>query len=200
MMQLARVMTVEEFYEFVNRPEHDLRCFELVEGRAIEWEASSRRHGFVCAKIGFTLCNYSRRVRKGNVALGGGGVILHRHPDTVRGPDVAYYDDALCLEDLPAIWGDLPPRLAVEVLMPGDRADYFLRKIADYLEHGVEVVWVLDPDSKRVAIYSKNEGVKSLGDKETITGGEVLPGFRCKVADFFVLPGSAKKAKRKRSP
>ena len=90
------------------------------------------------------------------------------------------------------------PRLIAEVISPNDSAQYINDKITDYLRNGVEVVWVIDPDSKRVAIYSKNEGVKSLGEKDTITGGEVLPGFRCKVADFFVLPGSAKKAKGKR--
>jgi Uma2 family endonuclease len=129
------------------------------------------------------------------------GVILEYDPDTVRGPDVAWYEDVLSFEDLPKKWGDIPPRVAVEVLSPNDTASYITDKINDYLENGVELVWVIDPESRTVTIYSKT-GVKKLTEKDTLTGGDVLPGFRCKVADLFVLPETSKapmkKAKRKR--
>jgi Uma2 family endonuclease len=127
-------------------------------------------------------------------------VILVHDPDTVRGPVVAYYEDVSHIEDLPEKWGDVPPRLAVEVLSPNDTARYITEKISDYLDNGVELVWVVEPETKTVTIYSKN-GVKGLSDRDTITGGDVLPGFRCKIAEFFVLPEAKRngKGRRKRS-
>ena len=192
------LMTVDEFYDFVNRPENQARSFELVRGEVIEVSRPTRVHGRICINVGFKLELYARKRRKGYVVCNDSGVILERNPDTVRGPDVAYYEDVQQFEDLPEKWGDVAPRLAVEVLSPNDTARLINDKIFDYLANGVEVVWVIDSESKRVSVYSKSEGVKSLAEKDMLTGGEVLPGFRCKVADFFALPAGTKKAKRKR--
>jgi Uma2 family endonuclease len=151
---------------------------------------------------GFKLEVFARKRKKGYVVCNDCGVILEHDPDTVRGPDVAWYEDVLAFDDLPTKWGNIPPRVAVEVLSPNDSARYITEKVTDYLENGVEVVWVVDPETKTVTIYSKT-GVKKLTEKNTLTGGDVLPGFRCKVADLFVLPEAAeapaKKGKRKRT-
>jgi Uma2 family endonuclease len=195
------LMTADEFYDFVERPENRARIFELVRGEVIELSRPTRIHGRVCANTTFKLEVFARKRRKGYVVCNDSGVILEYDPDTVRGPDVAWYEDVLSFEDLPKKWGDIPPRVAVEVLSPNDTASYITDKINDYLENGVELVWVIDPESRTVTIYSKT-GVKKLTEKDTLTGGDVLPGFRCKVADLFVLPETSKapmkKAKRKR--
>ena len=60
-------------------------------------------------------------------------------PDA-RGPDVAVYGDAQTYEELHPKYGEVPPRLAVEVLSPNDRADRVIRKLTDYLRTGVPIV------------------------------------------------------------
>jgi Uma2 family endonuclease len=193
------LMTVGEFYEFVNQPENQARSFELVRGEVIEVSRPRRVHCCICANVTFRLESDTRKKRKGYVVCNDTGVVLEHDPDTVRGPDIAYFEDAERWEDLPEKWGVTVPRLIVEIISPNDGAQYINDKIGDYLRNGVEVIWVIDPDSKRINVYSKNEGVKTLTEKDTITGGKVLPGFRCKVTGFFVLPAGAKKPKRKRS-
>jgi Uma2 family endonuclease len=195
-------MNADEFYDFVLRPENRARSFELVRGEVIEVSRPTRIHGCVCANTTTKLNLFAQKKKKGYVVCNDSGVILERDPDTVRGPDVGWYEDVSSFEDLPKKWGDIPPRVAVEVLSPNDTARYITEKVTDYLENGVEVVWVIDPESKTVTIYSKT-CVKKLTEKDTLTGGDVLPGFRCKVADLFVLPEvtepAAKKGKRKRN-
>jgi Uma2 family endonuclease len=188
-------MTADEFYDFVLRPENRNRSFELVRGEVIEVSRPTRIHGFVCANTTTKLNLYSHKRKKGYVVCNDSGVQLEHDPDTVRGPDVAWYEDVIYFEDLPKKWGDIPPRVAAEVLSPNDTARYINDKVTDYLENGVEVVWVIDPESKTVVIYSKT-GVTRLTEKQTLTGGDVLPGFRCKVADLFVMPEGAKPAKK----
>lgn len=190
-------MNADEFYDFVLRPENRARSFELVRGEVIEMSRPTRLHGRVCAKITFQLESHARKKKKGYIVCNDSGVILEHDPDTVRGPDVAYYEDVTRIEDLPEKWGDVPPRLAVEVLSPNDTARYITEKINDYLNNGVEIVWVVEPDAKTVTVYSKT-GVKSLGVSDIVTGGDVLPGFRCKVAEFFELPESKKNGKGRR--
>ena len=189
-------MTADEFYDFVERPENRARSFELVR-EVIEVSRRDAPHGFICGNAKTARQPHS----KGYIVSNDTGVILERDPDTVRGPDVAYYEDVVNFDELPEKWGDIAPRLAIEVLSPNDLARYITEKINDYLDNGVELVWVIDPESRTVTIYSKT-GVKKLTEKDTLTGGDVLPSFRCKVSDLFVLPETtkapSKKMKRKR--
>ena len=193
-----KLMTADEFFDFVNAIENRNRYFELVRGEVIEVSRPTRIHGRVCANTTFRLEMHVQKRKKGYIVCNDSGVILEYDPDTVRGPDVAYYEDVERFEDLPEKWGDTVPRLAVEVLSPNDTARYITEKINDFLNNGVEVVWVIEPDAKKVTVYSKT-GITSLTEKDTLTGGDVLPGFKCKVADLFVLPEAVKKPKRKRS-
>ncbi len=48
----------------------------------------------------------------------------------------------------------VPPFLVVEILSPEDRLVRLQPKIQEYLAHGVEWVWVIDPDERRALSYS----------------------------------------------
>src|SRR5262249_51391545 len=108
---------------------------------------------------------------------------------TVRGPDVAVYEDADSFEETHPKYGEVPLRLAVEVLSPNDRADRTQRKITDYLNTGVELVWVVDPEDRTVTVYRPTNGPQVLHEQDEVSGEDVLPGFRCLVVDFFRIPG-----------
>jgi Uma2 family endonuclease len=185
-------MTAEEFYDWVHRPENTNRWFELVRGEVIELPPPTRPHGVFCIRVGSLLDRYADQQGKFYVASNDSGVILERDPDTVRGPDVALYDDATTFADLHPKYGEVPPRLAVEVLSPDDRANRVMRKIADYLRTGVAMVWVLDPETRTITIHRPDRPQCLLGEGEELSGDDVLPEFRCPVSDFFHLPGERK--------
>src|SRR5260370_42694385 len=96
-----KLMTAEEFFEFVRRPENETRWFELVRGEVIELSRPTLPHGVVCGNAAGLLWNYTFSRRKGFVAINDTGVILERDPDTVRGPDVAYFEGIKSFADLP---------------------------------------------------------------------------------------------------
>ena len=50
---------------------------------------------------------------------------------------------------------------------------------------GVPLVWIIDPSVKRVTVFRPDEAPVTLAAENDIDGGPVLPGFRCRVADFF---------------
>src|SRR3954452_9563868 len=141
-------MTADEFLEFVHRPENEGRWFELVRGEVIELPPPTKKHGVVSANIAFALGGYIRQARKGYITANDSGTLLERDPDTVRGPDVAYFTDARRYDDLHPKYGEEPPVLAVEVLSPDDRAARVLAKVDDYLRNGVRVVWLVDPEGR----------------------------------------------------
>jgi Uma2 family endonuclease len=125
----TELMTADEFFDWASRPENDNKWWELVRGEVIELPAPSKAHGVVCLNVSRLLSIYCIKRRKGYVTGNDSGVLLERDPDTVRGPDVAVFEDADHFEELHPKYGEIPPILAVEVLSPNDRADRVMEKL-----------------------------------------------------------------------
>jgi Uma2 family endonuclease len=78
------------------------------------------------------------------------------------------------------------PDLVVEVLSPDESARRFAAKLRFYLLHGVRLVWVVDPMSETITVYTPGrteERILRPGD--TLDGGDVLPGFAAPVAEIM---------------
>lgn len=185
---VAGKMTAEEFCDWVQRPENRNRWFELVRGEVIELPPPIKIHGRVCANVAFVLETYVRRRRNGYITTNDAGVILEREPDTVRGPDVALYEDASRFAELHPKYGEVPPRLAVEVLSPNDKARQVMNKITDYLTSGVALVWLIDPEDRTVTVYRRDRGPARIEEKGELVAEDILPGLSCPVAELFLLP------------
>jgi Uma2 family endonuclease len=82
----------------------------------------------------------------------------------------------------------------VEVLSPSDRTTQVNRKVSEYLQAGVKVVLLVDPEERAVTVYRPEHTLQLLRETDAISGGDELPGFSCRVADFFLLPGTPPKA------
>ncbi len=184
-----KLMTVDEYWEFVNRPDNADRLFELHRGEVVEMSRPKKPHGIVTSNIATELTLYARQVRKGYVLTNDTGVVLEETPGTVVGPDVAYCVDANSYDEVEPKWVETPPILTVEVLSPNDNMTKVSLKIADYITAGVKVVWLADPELKTVTVYRPAQMYVVLKAEDELTGGDELPGFSCKVADFFRLPG-----------
>jgi Uma2 family endonuclease len=182
-----KLITADEFWEFVHRPENLDRDFELIRGEVVEVSRPRRPHGSVIIRIGSLLDRYAERIGRGYVDTES-GVALGEDPDTVVGPDVAYYDDANAFGDLHPKWGDIPPLLAVEVSSPSDRPGRMNAKIQEYLTSGVKIVWQVDYEERNVTVHRPNRILEVVKEDGELTGGDELPGLSIKVADIFKLP------------
>jgi Uma2 family endonuclease len=125
----------------------------------------------------------------GHVCSNDMGLLLERDPDTVRGPDVVLYLERRSYADLETKYPERLPALVVEVISPTDRAARMLRRVTQFLTKGVSMVWVLDPEGRDLTVYRPNATPVLVGAGEELTGYDVLPDFRCKVAEFFDVPG-----------
>ncbi len=158
---------------------------ELVRGRIVAMPVPKRRHGQLCAQIVFLLRQFLSNVDMGHVLCNDSGVITERDPDSVRGPDVAFYSyDRLPKGPLPPTYGPEVPELIFEVLSPDDRWPKVLGKISEYLTAGVEVVVVVDDERKQVRVFDALD-TRTLGHEETLSALAMLPGFEATVRELL---------------
>ena len=148
------------------------------------------RHGFICGAVGVLLGNYTRARRKGYVCTNAVGIIWERQPDTVKGPDVVLFDEVRRFDELPVNYADHRPCLAVEVRSPNDRWTKVQRRIFQFLKWGTAVVWLVDPEERAVTVFRPNQLQQVFDEDEELTGGDELPDFRCRVSEFFAMPGA----------
>jgi Uma2 family endonuclease len=143
----------------------------------------------VCGNAAWLLGNYRRTRRKGYVCTNDTGLILERDPDTVRGADVALYDEQRRYEDLHPKYSERLPKLAVEVMSPNDSLDKMRRRATQFLAKGVSLVWLVDPQARNVTVFRPGQEPVVLEANDELTGMDVLPDFHCHVAEFFVVSG-----------
>ena len=51
------------------------------------------------------------------------------------------------------------------------------------------MAWLLDPEDETLTIFMPKQEPIVLERDEEVANLKVLPDFRCKVADFFEMPG-----------
>jgi Uma2 family endonuclease len=77
------------------------------------------------------------------------------------------------------------PDLAVEVLAPNDRAEMVEEKAREWLAAGASAVWTVDPRDKTVTVHRSGAEPITFIEDQDLDGGDVLPGFSCRVTLFF---------------
>ena len=144
------------------------------------------RHGRVAGKILRRLGNYVEAAQLGETYAAETGFIIERNPDTVHGADVTFvarHRLALITNEEKHI--PFAPDLAVEVRFPNDRDAEVEDKVQVWLAAGCQSVWPVDPDHRTVVIHRRGAEPLTLREGDEIDAGNVIPGFRCRVADFF---------------
>jgi Uma2 family endonuclease len=159
---------------------------EIVNGEWVPMTRNTWRHGEVLINIGTVLRLYTRGNPALRVAGGDPGAKLRGQKDTLRGPDVAI----IRRERRPtgkgaAGWLEGAPELAVEVIGESQKPMRLASKALEYLAAGSQLVWVVDPDDELVMVFTAPNQVQVLGPDDLLDGGDVLPGFSCKVSEFF---------------
>ena len=166
----------------------DLKHYELVRGRLVEVPVTGFKHGVIEINIVLLLGQHVRQRRLGQLTPGDAKHLLERDPDTLRQPDVAFVRaDRLPPPDEWEAYGRVVPDLAVEILSPSNTAAEMREKVTEYLRVGVRLVWIVDPETETVTIHTPDVAPVILPANAEITGGAVLPDFRCPVAAFFDL-------------
>ncbi len=176
------LMTAEEYRMLPD----DGRQTELIRGRIVEMPPTSFLHGIIASCVNAILRAYVKDRSLGWVTGNDSGVITGRSPDTVRGPDVAFFSyNRIPKESPPQGYPDVAPELVFEVRSPSDRWIAINAKASEYLAAGVLVVCVLDPETLTAVVYTENDSPSKKTMDDELTLPEVFPDFKVPVRQFF---------------
>lgn len=163
----------------------DGRLTELVRGRIVEMIHPFTSHGFYVYRMVKLLGQFVDQHELGRIVAGDAGVVTEHDPDTVRGPDVAFYSyQRIPAGPLPEGYWPASPELVIEIRSETDRWKDVLHKVAEYLNANVLTVAVIDPARQQVHLYSDTE-TTVLNATDLLKFPEVLPGFEVVVGRLF---------------
>jgi Uma2 family endonuclease len=181
-MTTTRLMTAQELLELPQ----DHQRHELISGELTTMAPAGGEHGIRTIKISLRLGEFIEKHDLGVFFAAETGFVLKRNPDTVRAADFAFVQKKRVPKTgaRQKFW-PVAPDLVVEVLSPSDTAGEVLEKIEDWLDAGTRLVWVVDPERKKVKVYAPGRAAQSFTMKDQLSGEEVLPGLLLPVAEIF---------------
>lgn len=77
------------------------------------------------------------------------------------------------------------PDFVIELRSLTDSLKPIQNKMAEYIKNGVKLGWLIDPNEQKVHIYRANGEIEVLEKPETVSGEDVLQGFKLNVQDIW---------------
>ena len=141
-------------------------------------------------EIAGQLRNWAKKDRKGK---GFDSNSLFKLPNNaIRCPDASW----ILLERWNAVPRDerkgaapIVPDFVIELKSPSDRMAQLRKKMREYIEVGVRLGWLIDPDAKVVEIYRPGAEVEILNNPEFVSGDPELAGFELALAEIWSEEG-----------
>jgi Uma2 family endonuclease len=160
--------------------------FELVRGALVVMTPAGGEHGVLTSFLTIEVGMFARSHGLGRVYAADTGFMLASDPDTVLAPDVSFVSLARQAGSR-SPRGFIPgaPDLAVEVRSPGQTLPELGRKASAYLAAGCRLVWLVDPAPRQVLVHQPGVAPLAVTEGETLSGGDVLPGFSLELARLF---------------
>ena len=181
MVTALKLITAEELLAM---PRGEGCRYELLRGVLVEKMPTGDPHRIAVFRIATALGNYVEANDYGEGGAGEPGYLLERDPDTVRAPDVVWIAPGRIPPGTQG-YPELAPDLAVEVKSPRNSYAELAAKAGMWLSYGSREVWVADPERVTITVYRPYQEPLTLGEDDTLAGGDLLPGFATPVWRLF---------------
>lgn len=174
-------MTADEFL----RLHGDESGIELINGQIVHIPAGGNRKAEINMNVICTIGNFVKANRVGRVCSHD-SFVRTRH-DCVRGADLLFVSYELLLASEPTPKGAISPPLdlVAEVRSPNESIGEIISKADEYLDAGVRVVLIVDPETANVGVFRPNDLPQRFHAGDILALPDVLPGFAVPVKQFF---------------
>ncbi len=79
----------------------------------------------------------------------------------------------------------LCPDFAIELVSESDDLADTQAKMQEYMQNGLRLGWLINPQDKQVEIYRPNQDVEVLNSPTSLSGEDILPGFILDLTDIL---------------
>ncbi len=129
---------------------------------------------------------WNSQTKKGVVFDSSGGF---KFPDNaVRSPDVSWIKlnrwNQLTQEQQNK-FPPIAPDFVIELRSPTDKLDDLQKKMVEYMDCGVGLGWLINPQDKKVEIYRHKQNKEVLANPDSLSGEDVLPGLTVDLASIL---------------
>jgi Uma2 family endonuclease len=104
-----------------------------------------------------------------------------------RSPDVAWIANErwnkLSQEEQEG-FAKICPDFVIELRSRTDPLTQLQEKMQEYLDSGLKLGWLIDPQNQQVEIYRQNQKVEIISLPTTLSGEDILPGFTLELSIF----------------
>lgn len=170
-------LTDEQFYHLC-QVNQDWRLERTAEGELVIMSPVGGRSGNREADLITDLNLWNRKTKLGKVFSS--STIFHLPKGGDRSPDAAWVKlerwEALTEEEKDGI-PPICPDFVIELRSRTDAIKPLQKKMHEYLNSGLRLGWLIDPQNRRVEIYRQNQNVEILQLPVSLSGEDVLPGF-----------------------
>lgn len=158
--------------------------YELHQGEILVMSPSDFFSEEVGVDFGTYLRNWVKPRKLGRVTGSSAGFIMPN--GDLLAPDVAFVK-AEKLKKSPRSYAEVVPDLVVEIKSATDRVSKLEKKLKRFLEFGVTVAILIDPDLHIVKVFRPNSEPEILTDNDILTIPELLQGWEVAIADLWPI-------------
>ena len=168
------------------RENPDLRFETDTQGKLIIMSPTGSQSGKFNMSLAFQVELWNRQSKLGVVFDSSTGFKLSN--GATRSPDVSW----IAIERWNSLsdkqkrgFAPIDPDFVIELLSPTDDLSIAQRKMTEYIDCGVKLGWLINPDEKQVEIYRLGKDKQVINNPDNLSGEEVLPGLTLDLADIF---------------
>ncbi len=104
-----------------------------------------------------------------------------------RSPDVAWIANErweTLTQEQQEKFAPICPDFVIELRSRTDSLSQLQEKMSEYLDSGLRLGWLIDPQNQQVEIYRQNQPQELVSLPSTLSGEDVLPGFTLELPLF----------------
>ncbi len=176
------IQVTDEQLEQISRANPNLKLERSPEGELIVMALTGGETGRRNSNLTGQLWSWNQQAELGESFDSSTGFRL---PDgAIRSPDAAWIRNERWQTLTPTQkqkYVPLCPDFVVELRSSSDALEELQAKMQEYLDNGLRLGWLIDPESQTVEIYRPSSPVEILQKPEYLSGEDVLVGFSLKL-------------------
>lgn len=168
----------DQLFERLCQANPELRLERSPQGELIVMSPTGSESGGKNLKLSQRLGNWVDRTGLGVAFDSSTGFLLPN--GAIRSPDASWIRserwEALSKAQRQG-FAPLCPDFVVELRSPGDLLSDLREKMAEYIDQGARLGWLIDPTRKVVEVYRPGRKPEIVKQPSAVSGEDVLPGF-----------------------